>query len=42
MEWVFTRDSPWVFIVIYGKNEQENICKEDKAIFRKSIEIKKA
>lgn len=30
------------FIVIYGKNERENISKEDKAIFRKLIEkIKK-
>ncbi len=30
------------FIVIYGKNEQENISKEDKAIFKKLIEkIKK-
>jgi len=31
------------FIVIYGKNEQENVSKEDKAIFKKLIEkIKKA
>jgi hypothetical protein len=30
------------FIVIYGKNEQENISKDDKAIFKKLIEkIKK-
>lgn len=30
------------FIVIYGKNEQENISQEDKAIFKKLIErIKK-
>ena len=26
------------FIVIYGKNEQENISKEDKAVFKKLIE----
>ena len=26
------------FIVIYGKNEQENISEEDKAIFKKLIE----
>jgi hypothetical protein len=30
------------FIVIYGKNEQENISEEDKAVFKKLIEkIKK-
>ncbi len=30
------------FIIIYGKNEQENLSKEDKAIFKKLIEkIKK-
>jgi len=30
------------FIVIYGKNEQENISEGDKAIFKKLIEkIKK-
>jgi hypothetical protein len=26
------------FIMIYGKNEQENISKEDKALFKKFIE----
>lgn len=31
------------FIIIYGKNEQENVSKEDKAIFKKLIEqIKRA
>jgi hypothetical protein len=32
-----------LFIVIYGKNEKENISKEDKEIFKKFIEkIKKS
>lgn len=39
----FTEGERLYFIIIYGKNEKENISKEDKAIFKKLIEqIKKA
>jgi hypothetical protein len=38
----FPEKAQLFFVVIYGKNEQEDISKEDKAIFKKLIEkIKK-
>jgi hypothetical protein len=38
----FPKKETLFFIVIYGKNEKENISEEDKAIFKKLIEkIKK-